>query len=437
MKTRAIVEYLLAAVLVLILGSLTGWYFFLRTQTKTTANQSAARGFGIAIPEGRANGDVTVGSARSETGASPEQTTQRPAQLWRVEEKPTAGHAFVGSGNFLRLRYVERAGGYVFDANAETGLRTRLTNTLLPKIYEAQFSENGHVFERSVDTLGAVTTFAGTVSTSTNPSSATSPAMTLLGSYLAKNIIQLSVHPVSGALLYTVADGGGGAVMSAEWDGQKTKTLLASAILNWQPAILEDGRTFLVQAAADGIPGYGYELRKDGTLSRLLGPVPGLVTRVRPSSKPGTDALLWSQSVRGELRLFVRVGQNANSVQLPVRTTADKCAWVSDPALASTVAKAMADKLPGTAAKDLIAYCGVPQGSPGQTFLDNWYRGAVHSSDSLWRIDADAGTAELVFTPPSNTPIDIENIEADRAGSFLAFTNAADKSLWLYRLTRE
>ena len=94
----------------------------------------------------------------------------------------------------------------------------------------------------------------------------------------------------------------------------------------------------------------------------------------------------------------------------------------------------MADKLPGTAAKDLIAYCGVPQGSPGQTFLDNWYRGAVHSSDSLWRIDADAGTAELVFTPPSNTPIDIENIEADRAGSFLAFTNAADKSLWLYRL---
>ena len=424
MKTRAIVEYLLAAVLVLILGSLTGWYFFLRTQTKTTTNQSAARGFGIAIPEGRANGDVTVGSARSETGAAPEQTAQRPAQLWRGGGKQTPGHAFVGSGNSLRLRYVERAGGYVFDANAETGLRTRLTNTLLPKIYEAQLSENGHVFERSVDTLGAVTTFAGTVSTSTNPSSATSPAMTLLGSYLAKNIMRISVHPVSGALLYTVADRGGGAVMSAEWDGQKTKTLLASAIQNWQPAILEDGRTFLVQAAADGIPGYGYELRKDGTLSRLLGPVPGLVMRVRPSSKPGTDTLLWSQSVRGELRLFVRVGQNANSVQLPVRTTADKCAWVSD----ST------SVLPGTAAKDLIAYCGVPQGSPGQTFLDNWYRGAVHSSDSLWRIDAEAGTAELVFTPPSNTPIDIENIEADRSGSFLAFTNAADKSLWLYRL---
>src|SRR3989338_10760983 len=102
MKTRAIVEYLLAAVLVLILGILTGWYFFLRTQTKTTANQSAARGFGIAIPEGRANGDVTVGSARSETGASPEQTTQRPAQLWRGVGEAPAGPAFVRRGNVVR-----------------------------------------------------------------------------------------------------------------------------------------------------------------------------------------------------------------------------------------------------------------------------------------------------------------------------------------------
>ncbi|MDO8576441.1 MAG: hypothetical protein Q7R90_03940 [bacterium] len=416
MKTRVLIEYLLAVILVLILGSLAGWYFFLRTQTKTTVEQGTARGFGIAIPEGRANGDIPAGLARTDGAASTGQAAQRPAQLWQVEEKPTAGHAFIGSGDSLRLRYVERAGGYVFDANTGTGLRTRLTNTLLPKIYEAQLSENGHVFERSIDTLGNITTFAGTVSTSTDSSSASPPAMTLLGSYLAKNIVNLSTHPVSGALLYTIADTSGGAVVSAEWDGQKPKTLLGSAILSWRPAVLDDGRAFLVQAAADGIPGYGYELKKDGTLSRLLGPVPGLVMRVRPSLKGEAGALLWSQSTRGELRLFVRVGQNATAVQIPVRTTADKCAW-----------------LPG---KDLIAYCGVPQGSIGQDFLDNWYRGSAHSSDSLWRIDASAGTVELVFTPPSNTPVDIENIMIDRAGSALAFTNAADKSLWLYRLLK-
>src|SRR3989344_240913 len=437
MKTRAIVEYILAAVLVLILGSLAGWYFFLRTQTKTTVEQGTARGFGIAIPEGRANGDAPAGSARTDGAASAGQAAQRPSQLWQVEEKPTAGHAFIGGGSTLRLRYVDRAGGYVLDANPETGLRTRLTNTLLPKIYEAQFSENGHVTLRSVDTLGNITTFAGTVSTSTAASSASSSAMTLLGSYLPKNIVNLTTHPVSGALLYTVADTNGGAVVSSEWDGQKPKALFGSAILSWRPAISADGRIFLAQAASDGVPGYAYELRKDGTLNRLLGPTPGLVMRVRPGSKAETDALLWSQSARGELRLFVRVGQNTTAVQIPVRTTADKCAWVPDSASPSRKASDEQGKASsGTAGKDYVAYCGVPQGMAGQDFLDNWYRGAAHASDSLWRIDASACTAEMVFTPPSNTPIDIADIAVDGSGSFLAFTNAADKSLWLYRLVK-
>jgi len=414
MKTRAIIEYILAAVLVVILGSLAGWYFFLRTQTETTALQSAARGFGIAIPEGSAGGDTSSPPQGTDTGVSGMEPAQRPAQLWQVEQKPTAGHTFLGSGENVRLRYVERASGYVFEANTKTGFRTRLTNTLLPKIYEALISENGHVFERSIDTLGNITTFAGTISTSTDSSSASSSATMLLGSYLAKNIVSLSAHPVSGALLYTVADAGGGAVVSAEWDGLKQKTLLGSAVLSWRPTVTEDGRTFLVQAAADDVPGYAYEIMKDGVLKRLLGPTPGLVMRIRTSPKTGADALLWSQSTRGELRLFARVGEQATPVQLPVRTTADKCAW--------------------SGGDGAVAYCGVPGGSAGQNFLDTWYRGAMHSSDALWRIDAGAGTAEMMYTPPSNTPIDIENVSIDRTAGYLAFTNALDKSLWLFRL---
>ena len=414
MKTRTIVEYILAVVLVLMLGSLAGWYFFLRTQTETTIAQGIARGFGIAIPEGNAGGDAPGVSSRTGAGASPEQQTQRPAQLWQVEQGPVAGYAFVSAGGNLRLRYVERANGYVFEADPGTGLRTRVTNTLMPKIYEAFLSENGHVFERSVDPVGDITTFAGTISTSTDSSNASSPALMLLGSYLAKNIKSMSVNPVSGALFYIISGGSGGAAVIAEWDGQNRKALLESAILNWMPTVAEDGRIFLTQAAADGVPGYAYELKKDGTLTRLLGPVPGLVMRIRPRSKSAPDALLWSQSTRGELRLFARVGENATAVQIPVRTIADKCAW--------------------STGSDIVAYCGVPQGSTGQNFLDNWYRGVAHSSDALWRIDASAGTAEMIYTPPSNTPLDIENVVLDRTGGYIAFRNAVDKSLWLFRL---
>ncbi len=416
MKIKTIVEYILMVIVVLILGSLAGWYFFLRTQTNTTTAQNIARGFGIDIPIGNANGGFFSASQDTDM-QQPAQAGQPPAQLWSVETKPTAGHVFIGEGKNLRLRYVERASGYVLEANPRTGSVMRLTNTLVPKVYEALLSENGHVVQRSLDATGNITTFAGIVATSTDTSSASSSSKTLLGVYLPKNIASMSVNSRSGALFYIVKGAGGSAAISAEWNGEKQKVLLESAVLSWRPSILEDGRAILVQAAADNVLGYSYELKQGGVLSPLLPPLPGLVLRVRATSKaPETNALLWSQSTRGELRLFVRVGENTTAVQIPVRTVADKCAWSPE--------------------KEFVAYCGVPQGTTGVNFLDKWYQGAAHSSDALWRIDASAGTAELVYTPPSNTPVDVENMALDRTGEYLAFTNAADKSLWLFRLTQ-
>lgn len=423
MKTRTVIEYILAVVLVLILGGLAGWYFFLRSQTNTLKTEGAAKGFGEAIPLGDPYGSTPNKSDPFPSTGPMQPGTQdgggggkSPAQLWHVDAKPVAGELFIGNDNDLRLRYVERATGYVLEADPRTGQVMRLTNTLMPKIYEAFLAETGHVFERSLDTSGNITTFAGTISTTTDGATGSS-ARTLVGSTLTKNIVSMSAHPESGAIFYILRGPDGAIGVSAEWDGQKQKNIFSSVIVSWRPTILSDGRIILAQAAADGVPGYAYEIKKDGVLSRFLGPVPGLTVRVRPAlEKNAPNALLWGQSTRGALKLFVQVAQDATPVQLPIRTVAEKCAWK-----------------PG---KELVAYCGVPQGQPAQNFLDEWYRGATHSTDTLWKVDAGAGTAELVYTPPSNTPVDIENMIIDDAGNYVAFTNAADKSLWLLRLTK-
>lgn len=237
------------------------------------------------------------------------------------------------------------------------------------------------------------------------------------GSYLAKNIVSIATNPKSGTLFYLVRNASGVAGVSADWDGEKQKTIFSSVIMSWRPTVLEDGRIILTQAAADSAPGYAYELKKDGTLSPLLGPTLGLTVRVRSTSGEGaSSAILWGQSVRGAMSLFVQVDKGATAVRLPIRTIADKCVW--------------------TSGKDLVAYCGVPQGSAGQNFLDDWYRGAAHSSDALWRIDASAGTAEMVYAPPSNASIDIENMAVDSGGNYITFTNAVDKSPWIFRITK-
>ena len=66
--------------------------------------------------------------------------------------------------------------------------------------------------------------------------------------------------------------------------------------------------------------------------------------------------------------------------------------------------------------------------------MEEWYRGALHTSDAWWKIDVSAGTAQTLYTPDSGTSFDAEHPVIDESGGYIAFTNAADKSLWMLRI---
>jgi len=403
MKTRTIVEYVLAGLVVLILGGLSGWYFFLRSESQTTTAQSNARGLGSHIPVGAGAGQVALPA---------QSAAQKLPQLWHVHQKPVAGLAFVGYGSAAKLRYVERSSGYVFEADPATAATVRLTNTLMPKIYEAHITESGHIYERSLDDAGNITTFVGTISTSSESSAdATTSTRALLGLYLQKNIVHMAIDPKSDGLFYLTSGETGVIGVRSLWNGSKQKNAFSSIITNWRPTWLADGRTILAQAAGSGMPGYAYALKDDGTLAPLLRDILGLTIAAN-----GSGALLYGESSGSTLDLFTQTGPNATAVHLPIQTVADKCAW-----------------MPG---KSLTAYCGVPQSVATGNFLDNWYRGATHPSDAIWRVDASSANAELVFTPETGTPLDIVDPTIDSSGNYLAFINGADESLWLLRLNK-
>ena len=109
----------------------------------------------------------------------------------------------------------------------------------------------------------------------------------------------------------------------------------------------------------------------------------------------------------------------------PIQTIADKCTW------APTSPEAPQGK-PG----DLIAYCGVPQTIPSQQFLDDWYKGIVHTSDEFYEVDASAASTTLLYNPQGDTSasLDVEDPSVDPSGQYLAFINAADQSLWVLRI---
>ncbi len=416
MRARTILEYTLAAVVVLLLGALAGSYFFLRAQTQTTTAADVARGYNASAPFGVSGTNNQASSAGASSGTSPT-VSGEPPQLWQVEQTPIAGMTF-STSTPIQVQYVESSSGYVFDADPQTGAVVRLTDTLMPKIYQALFTGGGHIIERSLDSSGAITTFVGSISTSTlaststpNTSVATTSIGMLSGVSLQAGIRSIATDPESDQLFYITSGPNGVSGVRSEWDGTKQKTIFTSPLSQWRPTWLADGRIIVLQAPADDLTGYAYVLQSNGTLSLVVSG-PGLTVLPRASS----PALLYGESSGNGLALFAQTSPSASAVQLPIHTLADKCVWA-----------------PGAA---LIAYCAVPQIAPTGNFLDNWYRGAVHTADVWWQVDVSAGTAQIIYTPDASMALDVEDPVIDAGGNYIAFINGADQSLWVLRITK-
>ncbi len=411
------------ALVVLLLGGFAWWFFFLKGKTAavpptfaTAAQGGATATFGGSSGNTSQNIIGGIATATTQGGKAPGGALPR---LWHVTAAPVAGAGFVVNASTTRLRFVERATGYVSDADPSGGMLGRLTNTTVPHVYEAQIGTNGAIVERNIDG-GVATAFADTV----GQASSTAPAV-LLQQRLPNNIETLAMNPSGTQLFYILPNAAGNAAgFTARADGSKPVQVFSSGILGWQAQFLSDGHIVLVQNASEEAQSYAYELQ-NGQLSPLTGAVNGLTFLPRASSAN----FIYGQSDT-QLTLFAK--NATTTLTLPIRTIADKCVWDPPRPTQKTVGK----KTVTTMVQLPIVYCAVPELPPGANFLDHWYRGEAHTTDAWWKVDTSTGAVALVYTPDTNLSLDVENPVADPTGNYISFENAADKSLWLLRIAQ-
>jgi len=404
---------------VAILGGIGGWYYYLHSKQLSIASlipghKAAPQTPSTANPSNpSANTPAPRETVNNPIAATPAvDMPHAPTRLWRADQGPVSGFSFIAepasASTSVHLYFAERANGNVFDADAVTQQLNRLTNTLIPKAYEAVFSPKGGTVAmrtlqgETVNTILAA--FATPASTSTFPGALNGPAL------LADiRVLTIDPDPRSGKLFY-VAPGANGqtGVFLSSTANAKPKQLFSSPIASWHLSVA-GGKLMILEAPAEHVDGYAYMISDSGALSLYAGPLPGLM--ILPHQAGG--ALLFSSSGGGRIALYAQVGKSA-PVALPLQTVAEKCAW--------------------DASKKLIAYCAVPAKLPSNNFITNWYQGALHTSDSIWQIDASNGTAQQLFTP--NQPLDVRDPQVDPSGQYLAFENGADMSLWVLKLVQ-
>lgn len=417
-KTRRVVTIVAAILIILIACSFFGWYWWLKRQQAANSAVTAGRGLGGGIPafSGGSLGSTNLNISSSfENGSGtstvPAKTQERQLSTttpvaWRVSTTPAAAISITSQGGRHSAMIVERVSGNVFSVDPLTGEAIRVTNTLIPTIYDALWINPVDVLLRSMNEQGLATTFLGHIKAATS-----SPVGEMAGEFLDTRISAVAAKPDGTAFfaIYPVVSGYIGVIK----DSLNTKeTRVWESVAGGWRAYWRGSTITLVQHASEGVYGSVYSIDPETRNSRvLLQGVAGLSASVR-----GDDsAIIYSESYVDSFNTYLKTATGTRT--LAIKTLGEKCAWSPQ-------------------AKN-IAICAVPQSLGANALPDAWYAGAAHFNDTLWLVDAQTGELRELMSPGSffGVPVDVKNPTIDATGLFLTFIDANNNTPWILRIS--
>lgn len=306
----------------------------------------------------------------------------------------------------VTVRYINRQSGNLYAYTMRSGTNTRTSNKTIPGVERAVWSSDGltaYLQYLSGTDFSTINTYALTA-TGTD------------GFFLPQNLADLSVSTTNLLLLASGANGSVGSL--TRLDGSKASQVFTTPLTSVHAQFFGKNNYLVYTRPAATLDGFAYKV-SGGHFSTVAGPLSGLTAL---ASHSGTWVLV-SYTNSNALAMELVNTLTHETVPLPVATiAADKCVWAAD---------------------DATVYCGVPTAlDQSQTYPDDWYQGAAHFTDRIWKIDVTRRFAQLVldfsteagsFTSSTNS-LDATALAVDPQNTLLSFVNKNDGSLWAYKL---
>ncbi len=456
--SRKILYTIIACVCILLLVILVIGYLSLGSNKLAGNGGAQSNPFGgfFSIFRGTNNNSGTAGTTTSPTvniQADNGESVTIP-RLRQVSNTPTAGATFmsrvVATSTLTKgvlktilvpttfIRYVERATGHIFETKPEVLSSIEISNTTIPKIYDASFVKGGTAIlyryldtdENTIETYYAnlVLPKVATTSPSTSSGQATSTKATstpaviatstttyqLVGSILPPNLFSLAISPAKDRIFYLQNTALGSTGVIALPDNTSKKQIFTNPLKEWLVNWSGTNTIFLTTKPSGGVAGYLFSLNVNaGTFTKIFGNVAGLT--VLPS--PDLTSILYSANNGSNFSLNVYTPANGLSSGVSLKTLPEKCIW--------------SEKMTA------VVYCAVPLAVPSGSYPDVWYQGAVSFTDNIWKINVRTGDRTLVAQPNQLTRVsmDATNLTLDPNENYLMFTNKKDLTLWNLLIT--
>lgn len=395
---------IIAAVsLLFVVGLGVAAYIYFSSGTRVAVTPKG--GAGLPMVGQKAAGGGTAASGSTTGGGAPVVVS---ARLVKISAGPVVPGMSVidrkavsaSSSPEVAVNYIERQSGNVFSYLVGAKTLTRTSNRTVPGIQSALWLPDGSTaFVRylSGDDVSTVNTYALRANGSE-------------GFFLPQNLSDIAVSSTSVLALASGVNGSTASLLRT--DGTRSTTAFSSPLSSLRVSFAGKTAYLAVTKPAAALSGSAFLVSASGRFSRLVGPLYGLTALPSRSGK----WLLASHVVGSDMRTELVNTTSGETLPLPIKTIADKCVWTTD---------------------DSAVYCGVPENPPaGYAYPDDWYQGAAHFSDRIWKIEVAGRYAQLVldFSKEADGELDAESLALNQLGTVLVFVNKNDGSLWSYQL---
>ncbi len=319
------------------------------------------------------------------------------APLRQLTTRPVIGMRAITVGTTTVMRYVEAGTGHVFAIDLTTGAETRISQISVPVASEAVFSPSGqYVAIRSgYDTTNEVSVI-------------NLDAMTPTSTVLPYQIEDVTFG-YNNQLWFT--EFVSGKTVGKQYDPTTRLTTnlftipFTAVTIEWSTSSSTPHYAY-TKPAPDFI-GYGYEI-KNGGIVRL--PYSGY--NVRLYSVNAGLVITKSEGVNGQIASYFYHGDDNGSRSVYPILGHEKCVSLTRTGV----------------------FCATNDNTyQNSTQLTRWSMGVLSSSDTLYQIGF-SGSAQRILELKTETGRDIDVMNMDKTidGKMVYFTNANDKTLWVY-----
>ncbi len=411
--SRKFTIILISSVLGLLLLSMVGYYFIIQNNDGSTGGIAASfRSFlpfggNDTPPPSEENPSVTATST-SNTGYNPT-ITNFTEKLRKISSQPIAGMGSIDTKAGTLVRYIEKATGHIYEVEMFSPKITRISNTTVPVVYDAQWGNAGNsIIARYLKNDNVtVDTYSLTLK-----AASTTAVETLMGIAFPGGISDVATYGNSAFYLQQSSLGSQGYV--SNFEGTKKKLIWSNDIKELNSQFVNDRYVALTTKPYQNIEGYLYLVDTGtGQVRRILGNILGLSALV---NKDATSVIYLEQGDSVKFGYY-SITKKAY-VDVSPATFPEKCIWSK---------------------KNLeIAYCAVPNKQLSNSSLTDWYMGKISTQDYLWRFDLKENTSTIIsdLSLESGEWIDVIKPILSDNEQYLVFMNKIDNSLWSLDLTK-